>query len=69
MFASILASLQLLAQIFEQAKSLYAFYQANQTEKWFQDSMKVLSELTKPGRTEAEKKQAIIDLAKSWGGL
>ena len=69
MFTSVLASLRLLAQIFAQAKSLYAFYEANKNEKWFQDSSKTFEELTKPNATVEEKKKAVSDLAKLWGNI
>jgi len=64
-----LASLKLFAELLKQMQALWAFYKANQKEKWFQDSIQTFNELTKPNATLEEKKKAISDLGKLWAGV
>lgn len=61
-----LASIKLFAELLKQVQTLWAFYKANQKEKWFTDSMKTFNELTN-AKTVEEKKKAISDLADLWG--
>ena len=64
-----LASIKLFMELLTQAKALYAFYQKNREEQWFQSSLKIFNELSRQDRTIDEKKKSISDLAKLLGDM
>jgi len=63
------ASLKGFLELIKLVQSLWKFYQANKTERWFKDSTRVCTDLAKPDRTIEQKKKSISDLADLLGGM